>query len=171
MNKTLSLILVVLAILIGVGGVLLGVTALKKAPKIVYVNNFKVFENYNGFKDAYNRIEVRKGAMKQNLEFRLKTIEDLRAKHAETGGEVPQNLKESEQSFVETRSQFEQQIKEYEQSQTDSLYAVVNLVVEEYAQSEGVDYVLGINGDGSIVYAAEGNDITDLILKELNEKY
>ena len=43
--------------------------------------------------------------------------------------------------------------------------------VAEYGEENGYTYIFGSNESANIMYAKEGLDITDEILKELNESY
>jgi outer membrane protein len=54
---------------------------------------------------------------------------------------------------------------------TQSVLNLVNDYVKEYGKSKGYRYILGATGSGNLVYAQESYDITDDLVKGLNEEY
>lgn len=45
----------------------------------------------------------------------------------------------------------------------------INRKVSQYGKEKGFDYIFGANGDGSIMYASEENDITNEIIEYINQ--
>lgn len=53
----------------------------------------------------------------------------------------------------------------------DQIWKQLNQYIKEYAVENNCDLVVGGNGDGSIMYAEPGRDITESMIKYVNEKY
>lgn len=54
---------------------------------------------------------------------------------------------------------------------SEEVYNQINSYIKTYAEAKGYDLVLGATDNGSIMYAKEGDDITDEILLILNKRY
>lgn len=50
-----------------------------------------------------------------------------------------------------------------------SIWAELNKHIEEYGKKMGYKYILGANGDGSIMYGDEAQDITEELIKYINK--
>jgi outer membrane protein len=53
----------------------------------------------------------------------------------------------------------------------DSLVKKVKKEIKAYGEANGYTYILGGGDGGSVIYGDETNDVTDAILKILNDKY
>jgi len=53
----------------------------------------------------------------------------------------------------------------------DSLVSKVKREVKAYGKANGFSYVLGGGDGGSVLYGTDANDLTEDILKILNDKY
>jgi outer membrane protein len=53
----------------------------------------------------------------------------------------------------------------------DSIVEKMRSYVKEYGKKNGYDYIYGTGDAASVLYAKEGFDITDKLVKELNDKY
>ena len=70
------------------------------------------------------------------------------------------------------RVQFEQQqIAQESQSLNDSVINKVKKFVQSYGKSNSYNFILGSNEAGSVLYGEAPSDLTQEILKSLNEKY
>jgi outer membrane protein len=54
---------------------------------------------------------------------------------------------------------------------TEGVLNQVNSFIEEYSKNKGYDLVIGTTTSGNLLYAREYMDITDEVLKALNENY
>ena len=57
------------------------------------------------------------------------------------------------------------------QAEMDSLVRKVKKEIRAYGKANGYTYILGGGEGGSVIYGDEANDLTDAILKILNDKY
>ena len=84
---------------------------------------------------------------------------------------LSQELQQKSQVLTQ-RDQFEeQQIAQESQTLNDSIINKVKDFVKSYGKSNGYNYILGSNEAGSVLYGEEASDLTQEILKGLNESY
>ena len=57
------------------------------------------------------------------------------------------------------------------QVEMDSLVKKVKKEIRAYGKANGYTYILGGGEGGSVLYGEEANNLTDVILKILNDKY
>lgn len=81
-------------------------------------------------------------------------------------------LQEREQRLAYTQQAMLQQLQEESGKEMDSLVKEIKDFIKEYGKSKGYDYILSTaDGASTVLYSKEGQDITDEVLKLLNEKY
>ncbi|MGB3145828.1 MAG: OmpH family outer membrane protein, partial [Maribacter sp.] len=74
--------------------------------------------------------------------------------------------------YIGQQLQQEDQILQTEgQVEMDSIVKTVKQEIKEYGKSNGYTYILGGGDGGSVLYGKDTNDLTDEIVKILNEKY
>lgn len=54
---------------------------------------------------------------------------------------------------------------------TADIWKELNKYVSEYGKQNGYDFIFGATGDGSLMYAREGKDLTDEVIKYVNERH
>ena len=84
---------------------------------------------------------------------------------------LSQELQQKEQ-LLSQRVQFEQQqIAQESQKLNDSIINRVKAFVQDYGKSNNYNFILGSNEAGSVLYGEDASDLTQEILKALNENY
>lgn len=76
-----------------------------------------------------------------------------------------------QQNYMEFRNQIESGYGAKSQEFYNLIWDRINNYVKEYGKENGYTYIFGANGDGSIMYAEEGKDITKEIIQMINQKY
>ena len=92
---------------------------------------------------------------------------------------MSQKNAQEEYAQLQQRGQFvgqqlqqeEQQLQQSSQAEMDSLVKKVKKEIKAYGEANGYTYILGGGDGGSVIYGDETNDVTDAILKILNDKY
>jgi outer membrane protein len=64
-----------------------------------------------------------------------------------------------------------QQIAQESQTLNDSIINRVKAFVQDYGKANNYNFILGSNEAGSVLYGEEASDLTQEILKALNENY
>lgn len=130
----------------------------KPAKKTAFILNQQVFNAFEG---------------KKELE---KKLNDVKARHQhvlDSVGALIGNSKDDAKMLL-----YQQYVQHFriEQEQTTEQYTAdiwkrINQHVAEYGKENGYDFILGASGDGSLMYAEEGNNITEEVIAYLNERY
>ncbi|WP_066223075.1 OmpH family outer membrane protein [Formosa haliotis] len=82
-----------------------------------------------------------------------------------------QELGRKQQALQQQIQMKEQQISADSQKEIDSLISKVRKFVKNYGKSNSYDFILGSNEAGSVMYGKEGDDLTETLVKALNDSY
>lgn len=153
----------------------------QETQKIVFVDNAKVYEEYQ------EKIDIEAKITKRQEDFKKKTDSIAMAYQMEAAPLQAKfnNLSQQQQqtnpeiiAFSQKWQMVESQIKAQEQSmQTQvendlkELDAHVEDFVANYAQKNNIAFILGKNKSGSLMYGSAASDVTDAVIKELNDGY
>lgn len=129
-----------------------------KPSKSGYVINQKIFEEFNG---------------KKHLEASLK---DLRAKHKKHLDSLMDLITVSDRGNVqavygETLKAFASEEQELSNRYTTAIWKQINQYITDYGNKNGYSFIYGASGDGSLMFAHEGGDITPEVITFINAKY
>jgi len=147
--------------------------------KIGFVDNSVLVNEYQERKDVEASLNTKIEAFKTRTDS-LRSAFELEIKEAELKARtmsqsaiqtLSQELQQKEQ-LLSQRVQFEQQqIAQESQKLNDSIINRVKAFVQDYGKSNNFNFILGSNEAGSVLYGEEASDLTQGILKALNENY
>ena len=147
--------------------------------KIGFVDNSVLINEYQERKDIEASLNTKIEAFKTRTDS-LRSAFELEIKEAELKArkmsqsaiqKLSQELQQKEQ-LLSQRVQFEQQqIAQESQKLNDSIINRVKAFVQDYGKSNNFNFILGSNEAGSVLYGEEASDLTQDILKALNENY
>ena len=147
--------------------------------KIGFVDNSVLINEYQERKDVEANLNTKIEAFKSRTDS-LRSAFELEIKEAELKArkmsqsaiqKLSQELQQKEQ-LLSQRVQFEQQqIAQESQKLNDSIINRVKAFVQDYGKSNNFNFILGSNEAGSVLYGEEASDLTQDILKALNENY
>ena len=144
--------------------------------KIGVANLQRVLETSNQGKSAQKEIKKQKDQMEQELKQKGGEIEELR-KQLERESMVMSKEKREEKEreirikindFKSLDKRYRAQLQNLEKRLVSALLKEVSSLVEEIGKKEG--YLLIINKPG-VMYSPNSIDITDQVIKELNDRY
>ncbi len=146
---------------------------------IVYIDTNVLLEKYEGMKVARAEYEGKAKLWQANvdtlfadLDRDVRLYEKERSKMSKKEQELKEELLRNKQGQLsQYQEAMRQKAKEEEQKLTQTALNTVNDYIKEYGKKHNCKYILGANGSGNIVYAQETQNITDEILKGLNEEY
>ena len=115
---------------------------------------------------------MRTDSLRSAFELEIKEAELKARKMSQSAiQKLSQELQQKEQ-VLSQRVQFEQQqIAQESQTLNDSLINKVKDFVQSYGKSNSYNFILGSNEAGSVLYGEDASDLTQEILKALNESY
>ena len=147
--------------------------------KTAYVDTNKLLEEYTEAKDIDAKYKNRAEEMGRELEAeaaRFKKDAEAFEQKARALGEIwaQQNsgpLKQRQQQLQYAQQAMLQQLQQESGVEMDTLVTSVKKFIKDYGKENGYDYIYGTGEAVSILYAQDKYDITDELIKKLNEKY
>jgi Skp family chaperone for outer membrane proteins len=88
-----------------------------------------------------------------------------------TAAQMEQALLQQQQELVSQRDQLQYTLMEEEQVMNRSVLDYIYKYLEVYNKNRNYEYILGKTFGGPVLLGAQGNDITDSVLKGLNEYF
>lgn len=147
--------------------------------KIGYVDNVKLMDDYQEKIDVEAKFKVKVDALTKKRDsisqafqmeaqaFQAKAQKMAQQKAQEEYGQMQQRG----QLIGQQLQQEDQQLQAEGQVQMDSIVSKVKSEITAYGKANGYTYILGGGDGGSVLYGTDANDLTDEIVKILNDKY
>jgi outer membrane protein len=154
-TRTIALINLLLTVLLLAGLVYLYAKQERKA----YVLNQRIFDEFQGKKE----LETRLVALRQSHRQQLDSIVGL-IKAAKNSEELYTTYQQMSESY---QLQYEQTSEKY----TSEIWSRINRYVTDYGARNNYQVIFGAAGDGGLMYADKKMDITDDVIKFINERY
>tara|TARA_R110002020_G_scaffold259768_2_gene473746 strand:+ start:90351 stop:90875 length:525 start_codon:yes stop_codon:yes gene_type:complete len=147
--------------------------------KTGFVNTEKIVKDYTEMSAAQDKYTKLNDEMMGDLERKAQAYQikvDLYQKNVSTMGTAEREKTEQELMGLRQELQQEQQtrsrqLQQESQSAIDTIIKKVKDHVKEYGKNNGYDYIYGQNEAGSVLYGKEENDLTEKVLKELNDSF
>lgn len=148
--------------------------------KIAYVDIDTLEANYDYFKKKKIEFEQRQKNIDAELERSANTLQNeyiaLQNKaqkgelSAEEGRKAEQSLVQKQQELELKRQNLGGKYMKDQESFNKEIHDNLNKYIEEYNKENGYDYILSYSKDGSILYANKELDVTQDIIKGMNNK-
>ena len=140
--------------------------------KTAYIDTAEILEKYEKFKAEDEKFKVKSEEMGRPLEAKVKAFQ-MEAQSFQQNAQVkgPQwaqqkgaELSQREQQLGVEQNALLQQLQEEGGVLRDS-------IIKEYGKKKGYDYIYGTGDAATILYSKDSYNITEEVLKELNDKY
>ena len=132
--------------------------------KVAYVDNVTLFNEFKMTKELLKAAESRITKQQQKLDS-LYTIYNGLAKQQETQKEnLESQLRLQDQELKALNTHIDREI----QSQ---VWNTLNAYMQKYGEQHDYEMIFGARGDGSIMYARHGADITAAVIEYANTQY
>lgn len=147
--------------------------------KIGFVNSVKLMDDYQERIDLEARFKTKADAMgkkrdsiSQAFQMELQDFQGRAEKMSQKNAQEEYAQLQQRGQFVgQQLQQEEQQLQQTSQTQMDSLVKKVKKEIQKYGKANGYTYILGGGDGGAVLYGEDTQDLTDAILKILNDKY
>ena len=147
--------------------------------KIAYVESGRLLDGYQGMKDARRAFEAKaKGWERQNEKLVNNFRTAVEKYQKEAPGMTPEQrataegkLQQQQQESGQEQEKLARQAQEEEAKLTQNVLESVNKKVEAYGKARGYQLILISSPSGTIAYGEKGLDITDPVIKYLNQNY
>ncbi|MGB6154066.1 MAG: OmpH family outer membrane protein [Pricia sp.] len=156
----------------------IGLTSCQQS-KIGYVDNVKLMDEYQekidveaDFKVKADALTKKRDSISQAFQAEAQAFQAEAEKMSqEKAQEQYGQMQQRGQMIGQQLQQEDQQLQAVGQTEMDSIISKVKKEVEAYGKANGYTYILGGGEGGSVLYGDDANDLTDEIVKILNDKY
>jgi len=147
--------------------------------RIAYVDNNLLLSEYKGMADAKEELKGKIESWEANVDtLSFKLQEAIADFEKETAGvsakqraEREAILKVQQTNLRNYQVAIKQKITKAEQDLLLDVIPEIDVFIKQYGEENGYAYILGATNTGNIVYANSMNDITQIIIDELNSRY
>ena len=154
-------------------------TAEVTATKTAYVDTSKLMSEYTEAKDIEAKYKAKSEEMGKELELEIakfKAEAGSFQKNAQMNGQAwaqqkGAELQKREQQLQYAQQSIAQQLQQESGVEIDSVVSSVKKFIKSYGKEKGYAYIYGTGDAASVLYAEDKYDITNEIIKLLNDKY
>lgn len=147
--------------------------------KTAYIDTEKLMKEYQESIDFETKYEAMSKRMQSELERDMKKFQndvmDLQKNAQSKGMEWAQarqaELEKRERTLAEKQQNYMKKFQEEGSVERDSMISKMKRFIKDYGKEKGYEYVFGTGDAATVLYAKDGLDITDEIVKLMNEAY
>ena len=147
--------------------------------KIAYINSDTVLKYYDFFKSNVEKLEAKGKKLDQDLQNRAQSLQnDITAYQRNYGSmtigqakAVEEDLGKKRQNLELYQRSLEQQLMEEQAKVNEELYLKITDYLKGYAQEKELQVVLKYNTSSDLLYGGSAIDVTQDVIKGLNELY
>lgn len=160
-------------------GTTVATTSSEAGFKTAYIDTEKLMKEYKESADFEAKYEAMSKKMQEELERDMKKFQndvmDLQKNAQSKGMEWAvarqKELEKRERTLAEKQQNYMKKFQEEGSVERDSMVSRMKDFIKEYGKEKGYDYIYGTGDAVTVLYAKEQYNITDEIVKLLNEKY
>jgi len=153
-------------------GIIVYLTLSSNGEKSAFVNLSMVNEKFDMKKDLENKYNETANARSKILDsLKLELI--LMEKSIENTSNKSELYKYQtlKDNYFRKEREFSEENSNLTSNLSVEMWKQLNEYIEEYGQKYGYNFIFGAAGNGSLMYARQENDITDDVIRFINEKY
>ena len=151
----------------------------KDSFKTAYIDTAKLIQDYAKFKDEDEKFKVKSQEMGRPLEAKVRAFQNeaqnfqqsARVKGPQWAQQKGAELQQREQELSVEQDALLRQIQAESDSIRTSIVKDLRDYIKVYGKKEGYDYVYGTGDAATILYAKDAYDITEKVLKQLNDEF
>jgi len=147
--------------------------------QFVYVDSSRLLNNYQGMLDARGEYQKKATSWKANIDTLTMELQNsIKTHEKEMGGMTAKErqlseelLRNKQKQLLDYQQAIQGQAQQEDQAMTQKVVERVNAYLKKYGENHHYKIIFAANETGNIVYAQDGLDITETIIKGLNEEY
>jgi len=147
--------------------------------KLVYVDAMRLVSNYKGMEQAKREIEIKSQSWNANLDTLRKELEESVSSYEKNGKLLSirekqlteELLKTKQEQYLNYQEVVKNSLQKTDQEISTKILGKVNDYIKRYGEEHGFTIIFAATQYGNIAYANKDLDITDELLKGLNEEY
>lgn len=170
MNKTKLKYILIIVLL---GTLSISLFNLFNKPKTAYVDTVKVYNSFEMKIELEKKLEETKNARARILDSLLNEVETVVSylRQYEKDKEAENKYEFLRQQYLNKEQQFDEDNRALAQQYTDQVWNQLNQYVKDFGVNQKYEYIYGTIGQGNLMYAKEQLEISDELLKYVNERY
>jgi outer membrane protein len=133
----------------------------KNEEKVVFVDNYKLFEEFEMKKSLDKKIEKEFAIEKQKLDQMAIAFQNA----------IPKEKEKLKQDYVLYESKFNETFTKVSDEYTKEVYSKLNEFIKEFGKKNNYDIIIGTGGQGNIMYVDTNVNITNKLIKFVNTKF
>jgi outer membrane protein len=146
---------------------------------IAYINIDTLLTQYDYYEDVSEKLDNKRNKLQveytRRAEALQKQIEDFQRTYTNMtmaqAQAVEQDLSQKQQNLMQYQESIRQDLLREEAEVTQQLYDKVIKFLKSYGEENDLQFVLTYSPGGSVMYANEEYEITDVVLNGLNDEY
>jgi outer membrane protein len=161
------------------GVIFLAVYTLSIPQKLVYVDSAKLVNEYRGMQDARAAYQKKAVTWKANIDTLTNEVHQQIVSYEKESSKLTAKERKLSEELIRTK---QKQLMDYQQAMntqakqedvkmTGEIVQQINAYLKKYGEENGYKIVMAATEYGNIAYADEGLDITEDVLKGLNDEY
>lgn len=147
--------------------------------KFAYVDGVKLVTGYRGMELAKKELEVKSGLWKANLDTLQRELETSVTEYAAAKSKLTPRertlteelIKSKQDQFLNYQEVVSGNLQKADQELSAKVLAQVNDYIKRYGESKGLTIIFAATQQGNIAYANKELDLTEVLLKGLNEEF
>ncbi len=146
----------------------------QSAPKTGFViiqDLYNSFEMKKEMEKKYKTVKVARDKILDSLAFELKTIANQIQSEKEKNKETINKFEIKREEYFKRKQTFEDDNEALSKQYDQEILTQLNQYTKDYGTAHNYTYVFGNDGNGSLMYADEKNNITKEVVSFINSKY
>lgn len=142
--------------------------------KTGYVDVVKVFGAFEMKQELQEKLESElygQQATLDSLMFQLQSLNNELGTKPEPSNDEIQKFQSLQGYYMQQKQLFDEYSQDLTAKYDAQILDQLNQYIKDYGFNNGYDYVFGATGDGNILYGAEPADITEEVIKFINDSY
>jgi outer membrane protein len=156
-----------------------GIYNFLQTPKIGFVITGELVNNYAGMKEAMDEYNVKHSKWQGEIDTLILLYETKVADYQANEMKYSREKKESEkeglmmlgQKINNYKQSLEEEATKENQRMIQGALNQINSFIEDYSKEHNYDYIIGVTEFGNVLYAKDKLDITEDVIKAINEDY
>lgn len=165
-------ILTGIAIVLGLAG--LTTSLLKKPKQIAYVEMGKIYEGFSLSKELnmelQNVLNTRKQLIDSLSQDLNRQAQELKLQTKKTMADI-ERVAKVEEVYLYKKEMMEKDNQAISVNYNDKIWNQLNQYIADYGREKGMSLILGANGQGTIMYGNESENITQQVIEYVNSRY
>lgn len=142
--------------------------------KLAWVNLTKVYNEFAYKKELENKLTKTQQARKtiiDSAEFELKVLSrQIKAEDGKDKSKIAL-FEVKRDNYLNKKKEFEDDNDVLQKQYNEQILTQINQYLKDFGKEGKYTYIYGADGSGGLMYASESSDITEEVIKYINEKY